>query len=113
MTASTMQAQSAPATSQPAASVPEARVSLRAWLAQRPSVFTLVLIVLASLAVGAINPSFFQLPVLFDIVRACTVLGLFALGVLIVLAAGGIDVSFAAIAALTGPFSCARPWQAR
>jgi simple sugar transport system permease protein len=38
---------------------------------------------------------------LFDIVRACTVPGLFALGVMIVLAAGGIDVSFAAIAALS------------
>jgi simple sugar transport system permease protein len=34
-------------------------------------------------------------------VRACTVLGLLALDVLVVLAAGGIDVSFAAIAALT------------
>ncbi|MBB3643337.1 ABC transporter permease [Variovorax atrisoli] len=101
MTASTMQAQSAPAAPESAPPPPQARVSLRAWLAQRPSVFTLALIVLASLAVGAINPSFFQLPVLFDIVRACTVLGLFALGVLIVLAAGGIDVSFAAIAALT------------
>lgn len=71
------------------------------WLAQRPSMFTLALIVLISVTVGLINPSFFQLPVLFDIVRACTTLGLFALGVLIVLAAGGIDVSFAAIAALT------------
>ena len=98
MTASTMQAHT---TAVPTAPEPRARTSWRHWLAQRPSVFTLALIVLVSLVVGAINPSFFQLPVLFDIVRACTVLGLFALGVLIVLAAGGIDVSFAAIAALT------------
>ncbi len=71
------------------------------WMGRNPSALTLLLIVLVSLAVGIVNPSFFQLPVLFDILRACTVLGLFALGVLIVLAAGGIDVSFAAIAALT------------
>ena len=101
MTASTMQAHSTPAPASAALAAPRATASWRAWLAQRPSVFTLALIVLVCLAVGAINPGFFQLPVLFDIVRACTVLGLFALGVLIVLAAGGIDVSFAAIAALT------------
>jgi simple sugar transport system permease protein len=101
MTASTMQAHSTTAPSPVAQAAPKATASWRGWLAQRPSVFTLALIVLVCLAVGAINPGFFQLPVLFDIVRACTVLGLFALGVLIVLAAGGIDVSFAAIAALT------------
>jgi len=98
MTASTMQAHTAAV---PVAPKSRTRTYWRHWLAQRPSVFTLALIVLVSLVVGVINPSFFQLPVLFDIVRACTVLGLFALGVLIVLAAGGIDVSFAAIAALT------------
>ena len=79
----------------------ESRTRWSDWLARRPSMFTLALIVLVILTVGLINPRFFQLPVLFDIVRACTTLGLFALGVLIVLAAGGIDVSFAAIAALT------------
>ncbi|MGJ7607958.1 ABC transporter permease [Variovorax sp. LT1R20] len=101
MTASTMQAHSTAAPTPVAQAAPKATASWRGWLGQRPSVFTLALIVLVCLAVGAINPGFFQLPVLFDIVRACTVLGLFALGVLIVLAAGGIDVSFAAIAALT------------
>lgn len=87
----------------PAVAVPApvpGHVRWTAWIARRPSVFTLLLIVLVSVVVGCINPAFFQLPVLFDIVRASTVLGLFALGVLIVLAAGGIDVSFAAIAAL-------------
>lgn len=76
-------------------------VSLRQRLARHPQLFTLVLIIALCLVVGAINPEFFQLAMAFDIVRACTVLGLFALGVMIVLAAGGIDVSFAAIAALT------------
>jgi simple sugar transport system permease protein len=83
-----------------AAATPTAGARVATWLARRPSAFTFALIVAVSVVVGLVNPAFFQLPVLFDIVRACTVLGLFALGVLIVLAAGGIDVSFAAIAAL-------------
>ena len=77
------------------------KITLRQRLARHPQLFTLALIIAVCLVVGAINPEFFQLAMVFDIVRACTVLGLFALGVMIVLAAGGIDVSFAAIAALT------------
>lgn len=77
------------------------KITLRQRLARHPQLFTLALIVAVCLVVGAINPEFFQLAMVFDIVRASTVLGLFALGVMIVLAAGGIDVSFAAIAALT------------
>lgn len=75
--------------------------TLRQRLARHPQLFTLALIVLVSIVIGTLNRDFLQLAMLFDIVRACTVLGLFALGVMIVLAAGGIDVSFAAIAALT------------
>ncbi len=77
------------------------KITLRQRLARHPQLFTLALIIAVCLVVGAINPEFFQLAMVFDIVRASTVLGLFALGVMIVLAAGGIDVSFAAIAALT------------
>lgn len=84
-----------------AASPAKRKFLLRSWLTRHPSAFTLLLIVLVCIAIGALNPGFFQLAMLFDIVRACTVLGLFSLGVMIVLAAGGIDVSFAAIAALT------------
>lgn len=74
---------------------------LKDWFVNRPAAFTLLLIVLLSAVIGAINPVFFQVSTLFDIARASTVTGLFALGVYIVLAAGGIDVSFTAIAALT------------
>lgn len=70
------------------------------WLVRRPSAFTLLLILALCALVGSINPAFFQVSNLFDMARACVVLGLFALGVLIVLAAGGLDVSFTAIAAL-------------
>lgn len=66
---------------------------------RRPELFTALLIVLVSLMVGAINPAFYQLSTMFDMLRSCTTVGLLALGVLMVLAGGGIDVSFTAIAA--------------
>ena len=74
---------------------------VREFLLHHPALFTLLLIVLVSVIVGAINPNFWQLSTLFDMLRSSVVLGLFALGVLIVLAAGGLDVSFTAIAAFT------------
>ena len=77
------------------------KTGLKNWLAKRPSAFTFMLIVLVSLVVGSINPNFWQLATLFDMVRSSVVLGLCALGVLFVLAAGGLDVSFTAIAAFT------------
>jgi simple sugar transport system permease protein len=70
------------------------------WLIRHPPAVTLVLIVLVCIMVGAINPSFWQVSNLFDMARSTVERGLFALGVLVVLAAGGIDVSFTAIAAL-------------
>ncbi len=73
----------------------------RAWalMGQRPELFTLALVLLTCLVVIAANPDFLQMSNLFDILRASVVRGLFAMGVLVVLAAGGIDVSFTAIAA--------------
>ena len=70
-------------------------------LLRHPEAFTLLLVLLVAGVVGTINPSFFQIGTLFDVLRSATVVGLFALGVLVVLASGGIDVSFTAIAALT------------
>jgi simple sugar transport system permease protein len=72
----------------------------RDWMVARPSAFTAMLIVLVSVGVAAVNPAFLQLSNLFDMARATVVIGLFALGVLVVLASGGLDVSFTAIAAL-------------
>lgn len=69
------------------------------WSAQHPAVFPLILIVLTCIVVGSLNSGFWQLANLFDILRASVVNGLFALGVLVVLASGGLDVSFTAIAA--------------
>jgi simple sugar transport system permease protein len=75
--------------------------SLRARLARNPEWFTAALIALTCVIVGAINPRFFQLATLFDLLHSATTMSLFALGTLVVLASGGIDVSFTAIAALT------------
>lgn len=70
------------------------------WSAAHPTVFPAALIVLTCLVVGVFNTDFWQLANLFDILRASVVRGLFALGVLVVLASGGLDVSFTAIGAL-------------
>jgi simple sugar transport system permease protein len=51
-------------------------------------------------AVGLINPIFLSAANLLDLVRNSITTGLFALGVLIALLSGGIDVSFTAIAAV-------------
>lgn len=67
-------------------------------LLRRPELLTLALIVVFSLVVGLINPQFWSLKTITDTMRASLTTGIFALGVLLVLAAGGIDVSFTAIA---------------
>ncbi|OYR13482.1 ABC transporter permease [Brucella thiophenivorans] len=73
----------------------------RAWdlMGTRPELFTLLLVVITCLVVIAANPDFLQMSNMVDILRASVVRGLFAMGVLVVLASGGIDVSFTAIAA--------------
>ncbi len=53
------------------------------------------------LGIGLINPAFLGRESLFDLCKSSTVMGLFALGVLIVLISGGIDVSFAAVGAFS------------
>ena len=71
--------------------------SWHTWLG-RPEAVTLGLIILFCLALTALSPEFLTIKTLFDVLRACVTTGIFALGVLLVLAAGGIDVSFTAVA---------------
>ncbi|TCR67912.1 ABC transporter permease [Rhizobium sp. BK376] len=68
---------------------------------RRPETITFILLVAICVTVAVINPDFLQPSTLVDIGRASVVMGLFALGVFIILASGGIDVSFTAIAAFT------------
>jgi simple sugar transport system permease protein len=65
---------------------------------RRPEFVTLGLIVIFSVLVAIINPQFLSPKTITDTLRASLTTGIFALGVLLVLAAGGIDVSFTAIA---------------
>lgn len=62
------------------------------------TIVALILIVF-SLIIGLVNPAFFTLENLFDLLKSSVVMGIFAIGVLIVLISGGIDISFTAIAA--------------
>jgi len=62
----------------------------------------IIAIVILSLVIGAKSPEFFTLANLFDIFRSSFVQLLFALGVLIVIISGGIDVSFPAVGIFAG-----------
>src|ERR1700712_3102497 len=72
-----------------------------ARLTRNPEWFTAALIVVTCIVVGTLNPRFFQFATVFDLLHSATTVSLFALGTLVVLASGGIDVSFTAIAAFT------------
>ena len=64
--------------------------------------FIIFLILVAlSLGVGLVNPAFFSISTLFDTLRASIVFFIMAFGLLPILIAGGIDISFVAIAAVT------------
>lgn len=61
-------------------------------------VLVAITIVGLSLIIGISNPVFFTVGNIFDLLRSGIVMGIFAMGVLIVIVSGGIDVSFTAIA---------------
>ena len=82
-------------------SAPARPFSIGELVRKRPESITLVLLVSICVIVAVLNPDFLQPSTLIDIGRASVVMGLFALGVFVILAAGGIDVSFTAIAAFT------------
>jgi simple sugar transport system permease protein len=54
-----------------------------------------------SIVVGAVNPAFFSLATLFDTLRGSIVYFIMAFGLLPLMIAGGIDISFVAIAAVS------------
>jgi len=68
----------------------------------KSSEFIIFLILVAlSLVVGFINPAFFAISTVFDILRSSIVFFIMAFGLLPIVIAGGIDISFVAIAAVT------------
>jgi len=68
-----------------------------AWL-RRSEVVIAGILVLAMILIGLVNPAFWQLDNLFSLLRANVIIGIMALGVLLVMISGGIDVSFPAFA---------------
>jgi simple sugar transport system permease protein len=59
----------------------------------------LLMALVFALAIGVTNPGFLSVATIVDLLRNSLVTGIFALGVMMVLASGGIDVSFTAIGA--------------
>jgi simple sugar transport system permease protein len=60
--------------------------------------YILLFIIVFAIITTIINPSFFSLENLFDLIKSGSEMAILALGVFIVLLSGGIDVSFAAVA---------------
>ena len=75
-------------------------------LVQRHEFMLFIVTVLVSAAIGAANPAFFSAANLFDLAKSSVTLGILALGVLVVLVSGGIDVSFPAIATACMYITC-------
>jgi simple sugar transport system permease protein len=72
----------------------------RLWpLLRRNETLVALVIVAFCVAAGLSDPRFLSIPTAMDLARASIVLGIFAVGVMVVLVSGGIDVSFTAIAA--------------
>ncbi len=65
---------------------------------RKTEVLVALTIVLFCIIVGIINPVFFTVANVFDLLRSSIVMGIFAMGVLLVIISGGIDVSFTAVA---------------
>ncbi len=80
---------------------PRKERSLGQLFQRRPELVSLSILIVICVTVSIINPAFLQPSSLIDMGRASVVTGLFALGVFAILAVGGIDVSFTAIAALS------------
>lgn len=74
---------------------------------RRHELVLLAVVLAVSAGIGASNPAFFSIANVFDLLKSSVTLGIMAVGVLIVLISGGIDVSFPAIAAACLYITCA------
>jgi len=64
-------------------------------------IILILLILLLCIVIGVINPTFLTIGNLCDMIRSSTVNGLYAVGTMLVLISGGIDISFPSIAAFS------------
>ncbi len=71
-------------------------------LLYRHETYVLAAIIIFITVVSIINPAFFSLENFFDLLKSASLMGTFAIGMLFVLISGGIDISFTAIATVSG-----------
>jgi simple sugar transport system permease protein len=80
---------------------------------QHESILLLLLLILSA-TIGWFNPAFFGSGNLLSILKSCAIPGILALGTLLVLLSGNIDISFPAIAAASMYVTCklalSAPW---
>lgn len=68
----------------------------------RHETYVFIAIILFSAVVSIYNPVFLTLENFFDLLKSASLMGTFAIGMLYVLISGGIDISFTAIATVSG-----------
>jgi len=71
-------------------------------LLYRHETYVFLAIIIFITVVSVINPAFLTLENLFDLLKSVSLMGTFAIGMLFVLISGGIDISFTAIATVSG-----------
>ncbi len=74
-------------------------------LFRKHETYLLIIIIVYSIVVTSVNKSFMSFENLFDIIRGSAGMGILAMGVLVALLSGGIDVSFTAVAISGGYIS--------
>jgi len=67
-------------------------------IVRRPETIVAVVLIIAMIGVGLVDPAFWSLDNQFSLLRSNVIIGIMALGVLLVMVSGGIDVSFPAFA---------------
>ena len=71
---------------------------MKATLFKRNELYLLLVIVVFSAAITIVNPAFFTVENLFDLIRSSSGMAILAVGFFLVLLSGGIDISFPAVA---------------
>lgn len=75
-------------------------------LIKRQEFYIFIAIVALSIIIGTKNDAFFSLRNIFSLGKSTVVMGIFAMGTLLVLLSGGIDVSMTAVAAFSMYLTC-------
>jgi len=71
---------------------------MRTSILKRNEFYLLLVIVVFSAAITVVNPAFFTIENLFDLIRSSSGMAILAVGFFMVLLSGGIDISFPAVA---------------